>query len=203
MVNKVENFVYASSSSVYGKNKKVPFSVDDRVDNPVSLYAATKRCNELVAYTYNHVYGLPTTGLRFFTVYGTWGRPDMALFLFTKAILAGEPITVYNYGRMQRDFTYVSDIVDGILAALKHPQPFGIYNLGNSQRVSLNKFIGHIEQKLGIKAKKKLIPMQMGDVPCTYADISSAQKDLHFSPKIGIKEGINDFIDWYRSYYKE
>jgi UDP-glucuronate 4-epimerase len=198
---KVENFVYASSSSVYGSNKKVPFSVRDRVDHPISLYAATKKANELVAHTYSHLYGLPCSGLRLFTVYGPWGRPDMALFIFTRAILNDQPIDVYNYGKMKRDFTYIDDIVKGVLASLDRPVPFAIYNLGNSRAVDLLYFIACIEKALGKEAEKKLLPMQPGDVAETYADISESQRELGFDPTTGIEEGIEHFIRWYLSFY--
>jgi UDP-glucuronate 4-epimerase len=197
----VENFVYASSSSVYGKNEKVPFSVRDRVDQPVSLYGATKRANELVAHTYSHLYGMPCSGLRLFTVYGPWGRPDMALFIFTRAILGGEPIEVYNYGKMKRDFTYIDDIVQGALASLDRPAACAIYNLGNSRAVDLLYFIECIEKAVGEKAEKKLLPMQAGDVVETYADIRESQRDLGFEPTTKIEEGIGYFVEWYRSYY--
>jgi UDP-glucuronate 4-epimerase len=199
--HKVENFVYASSSSVYGNNKKIPFSVKDRVDHPISLYAATKKANELTAHTYSHLYGLPCSGLRLFTVYGPWGRPDMALFIFTKAILSGKPIEVYNYGKMKRDFTYIDDIVRGVLASLDRPVSYGVYNLGNSSTVELEYFIECIETSLGTEAEKRLLPMQPGDVAETYADISESQQDLGFYPTTGIEEGIEHFIRWYRSYY--
>jgi UDP-glucuronate 4-epimerase len=199
--DKVENFVYASSSSVYGSNKKVPFSVHDPVDHPVSLYAATKKANELTAHTYSHLYGLPCTGLRLFTVYGPWGRPDMALFIFTKAILSGNPIEVYNYGKMKRDFTYIDDIVHGVLASMDRAVPYAIYNLGNSRTVDLLYFIECIEKALGRKAKKNMLPMQPGDVAETYADISESKRDLDFLPTTNIEEGIDHFIRWYRSYY--
>jgi UDP-glucuronate 4-epimerase len=197
----VENFVYASSSSVYGNNKKVPFSVQDRVDTPISLYAATKKANELVAHTYSHLYGLPCSGLRLFTVYGPWGRPDMALFIFTKAITKNQPIEVYNFGKMRRDFTYVDDIVQGVLASMDRPVPYAIYNLGNSRAVDLLYFIECIEKELGKKAEKKMLPMQPGDVVETYADISESEQDLEFQPTTKIEEGIASFINWYGSYY--
>ena len=197
----VENFVYASSSSVYGNNKKVPFSVQDRVDNPISLYAATKKANELVAHTYSHIYGLPCSGLRFFTVYGPWGRPDMALFIFTKAITRNQPIEVYNFGKMRRDFTYIDDIVQGVLASMDRPVPYALYNLGNSRAVDLLYFIECIEKELGKKAEKKMLPMQPGDVVETYADISESERDLGFQPTTRIEEGIASFISWYRSFY--
>ena len=199
--DRVENFVYASSSSVYGSNKKVPFSVHDPVDHPVSLYAATKKANELTAHTYSHLYGLPCTGLRLFTVYGPWGRPDMALFIFTKAILSGNPIEVYNYGKMKRDFTYIDDIVSGVLASMDHAVPYAIYNLGNSRTVDLLYFIECIEKALGRKAQKNMLPMQPGDVAETYADISESKRDLEYLPTTKIEEGIEHFIHWYRSYY--
>jgi UDP-glucuronate 4-epimerase len=201
--HKVRNFVYASSSSVYGKNEKVPFSVRDNVDHPISLYAATKKANELVAHTYSHLFGLPCTGLRFFTVYGPWGRPDMALFLFTRAILRGEPIKVYNHGRMRRDFTYIDDIVQGVLASLGRPVPYAIYNLGNSRAEDLLDFIACIEKTLGKRAEKLLLPLQPGDVVETCADISESTRDLGFQPTTRIEEGIERFIAWYRSYYGE
>jgi UDP-glucuronate 4-epimerase len=199
--HQVENFVYASSSSVYGNNKKVPFSVQDRVDTPISLYAATKKANELVAHTYSHLYGLPCSGLRLFTVYGPWGRPDMALFIFTKAITKNQPIEVYNFGKMRRDFTYVDDIVQGVLASMDRPVPYAIYNLGNSRAVDLLYFIECIEKELGKKAEKKMLPMQPGDVVETYADISESEQDLEFQPTTKIEEGIASFINWYGSYY--
>ena len=201
--HKVENFVYASSSSVYGSNKKVPFSVQDRVDNPISLYAATKKANELVAHTYSHLYSLPCSGLRLFTVYGPWGRPDMALFIFTKAITKKQPIEVYNFGKMRRDFTYIDDIVQGVLASMDRPVPYAIYNLGNSRAVDLLYFIECIEKELGKKAEKKMLPMQPGDVVETYADISESERDLGFQPATRIEEGIASFINWYKSYYGE
>lgn len=199
--HQVENFVYASSSSVYGNNKKVPFSVQDRVDNPISLYAATKKANELVAHTYSHLYSLPCSGLRFFTVYGPWGRPDMALFIFTKAITENQPIEVYNFGKMRRDFTYIDDIVQGVLASMDRPVSYAIYNLGNSRAVDLLYFIECIEKELGKKAEKKMLPMQPGDVVETYADISESERDLGFQPTTRIEEGIASFISWYRSFY--
>ncbi|MCP4665467.1 MAG: NAD-dependent epimerase [Deltaproteobacteria bacterium] len=196
-----ENFVYASSSSVYGNNKKVPFSVDDRVDTPVSLYAATKKANELMAHAYSHLYDIPCTGLRFFTVYGPWGRPDMALFLFTEAILKKRPIQVYNYGKMKRDFTYIDDVVDGTIKALESPVPFEIFNLGNSNMVGLLDFIGLLEEELGQVAEKKMMPIQPGDVPETSADIEKSEQLLGFKPKTPLKEGIRKFVAWYREYY--
>ena len=200
--HRVSNFVYASSSSVYGKNKKLPFSVEDRVDHPISLYAATKKANELFAHSYSHLYGLPTTGLRFFTVYGPWGRPDMALFLFTKAILAGEPINVFNHGKMKRDFTYIDDIVKGVLACLDHPQPYEVLNIGNHRSEDLEHFIDVIETCLGKQAKRHYLPMQAGDVAETYADIDRIQELYGFEPTVSIAEGIPRFIEWYREYYQ-
>ncbi len=208
----VQHFVYASSSSVYGANTKIPFAVGDRVDHPVSLYAATKKANELMAYTYSHLYQIPTTGLRFFTVYGPWGRPDMAYFSFTKSILSGKPIKVFNYGKMRRDFTYIDDIIEGIirvtykipqsnLIAEKKSAPYKIYNIGNNQPVNLVDFIETLEKHLGIKAQKELLPMQPGDVPETYADIEDLMKDTGFKPKVSLDVGLKHFVDWYRSYY--
>jgi UDP-glucuronate 4-epimerase len=199
--NTVPSFVYASSSSVYGGNKKVPFSVTDPVDSPISLYAATKKYNELMAHTYHHLYGINCTGLRFFTVYGPWGRPDMALFKFTKAILADTPIDVFNYGRMKRDFTYVTDIVAGIVAALEKSYPYEIFNLGNSVTVELSYFIEVIEKILGKEAQKNLLPLQAGDVPETFADIELSRKKLGFDPKVKVEDGIKNFINWYTDYY--
>jgi UDP-glucuronate 4-epimerase len=199
----VKNFVYASSSSVYGDNKKVPFSVDDRVDTPVSLYAATKKANELIAHAYSHLYQIPCTGLRFFTVYGPWGRPDMALFLFTDAILKKRPINVYNYGNMKRDFTYIDDIVDGTIAALKRAVPYEIFNLGNSQTVELLDFIRILEEVLGQEAQKNMMPIQPGDVPETAADIRKSRELLGFDPKTPLEKGIRRFVRWYREYYNQ
>jgi UDP-glucuronate 4-epimerase len=198
----VNSFIYASSSSVYGGNKKVPFSVEDNVDKPISLYAATKRYNELIAHTYHHLYGMNCTGLRFFTVYGPWGRPDMALFKFTKAILQGKPIDIYNNGNMKRDFTYITDIISGVLSALDKNYSHEIFNLGNSKTVELNHFIEVIEKNLGKKAQRNNMPLQPGDVPETYADISYSRKKLGFEPKVDIEEGIKNFISWYKDYYK-
>ena len=198
----VNNFVYASSSSVYGDNPKIPFSVDDRVDKPVSLYGATKKANELMAYAYSHLFGIPCTGLRFFTVYGPWGRPDMALFLFTDAILNDRPINVYNYGRMKRDFTYVDDVVEGTIAALEKPFAYEVFNLGNSDPIELMDFIGIIEEELGREAQKNMMPLQPGDVLETSADIGKSKDMLGFSPKTPIREGIKRFLTWYREYYK-
>lgn len=199
---KLRNFVYASSSSVYGDNKKVPFGVEDRVDTPISLYAATKRANELIAHAYSHLYQIPCTGLRYFTVYGPWGRPDMALFLFTDAILEGRPINVYNYGQMKRDFTYIDDIVEGTIAALERAAPYEIFNLGNSEPVHLLEFIRLLEGELGQEAEKNMMPMQPGDVLETAADIQRSRELLGFDPKTPLKEGIRRFVAWYREYYK-
>lgn len=217
---KVQHLVYASSSSVYGGNTKMPFSEHDSVDHPVSLYAATKKANELMAHTYSHLYGLPTTGLRFFTVYGPWGRPDMALFLFTKAILDGRPIDVFNYGKMQRDFTFVDDIVEGVIrvtdrtaipspiydAAAPDPAtsnaPFRVFNIGNNNPVPLLDFIGCIEDALGKKAEKNLLPLQDGDVPATYANTDALNEWVGFVPGTSIEQGIGRFVAWYRDYYK-
>lgn len=214
------HFIYASSSSVYGANVKMPFSVQDAVDHPVSLYAATKKANELMAHTYSHLYGLPTTGLRFFTVYGPWGRPDMAYFSFTKAIMEGKPIQVFNEGQMLRDFTYIDDIVEGIVRLLDRPPvrnedwdrvhpdpstsyaPYKIFNIGNNSPVQLMEFIQTIEACLGKKAVIEFKPMQPGDVLATYADIDELAKDVGFSPKTSIKTGIKAFTDWYSNYYK-
>ena len=216
---KTPHLTYASSSSVYGGGTKMPFCTSDCVDHPLSLYAATKKSNELMAHTYSHLYGLPTTGLRFFTVYGPWGRPDMALFLFTKAILEGRPIDVFNEGRMQRDFTYIDDIVEGIdrtsekIAApdpnwnssAPNPStsaaPYRIYNIGNNDPVELSTFIETIEQALGIKAKRNLMPMQAGDVPATFADITALENAVGFRPSTSINVGIQKFVQWYRDYY--
>lgn len=216
----VRHLVYASSSSVYGSNTRMPFSVHDSVDHPVSLYAASKKANELMAHTYSHLYRLPTTGLRFFTVYGPWGRPDMALFAFTRAILEDRPIDVYAGGAMQRDFTYVDDIVEGVIRVLDMPAapapgwsgdrpdpgtssaPYRVYNIGASQPVELMRFISALEERLGKQARKNLLPMQPGDVPATYADVSDLERDTGFRPSISIEEGIRRFVEWYRSYYK-
>jgi UDP-glucuronate 4-epimerase len=198
----LKGIVYASSSSVYGANTKQPFSVEDRVDRPVSLYAATKRSCELVAEAYNHLYRLPATGLRFFTVYGPWGRPDMAAYLFTRAILVGEPIKVFNEGRMARDFTYIDDIVAGTLAAHDRlAEGHRIYNLGNHRPEKLLDFIAVIERLLGREAKKELLPMQPGDVPESYADIEASRRDLGFEPKTTIETGLGRFVDWYKEYH--
>lgn len=218
--NAVKHLVYASSSSVYGANTAMPFSIHHNVDHPVSLYAATKKANELMAHTYASLYGIPTTGLRFFTVYGPWGRPDMALFLFTRAILEGKAIDVFNYGKMQRDFTFVDDIVEGIVRVLEkvpagnpawsgeRPDPgtsyapYKIYNIGNNSPVELVRFIEVLEKTLGIEAKKNLLPIQPGDVPATYADVDDLMHDVGFKPATSIEEGIARFVKWYRSYYK-
>ncbi|RPH81650.1 MAG: NAD-dependent epimerase [Nitrospiraceae bacterium] len=218
---KVEHLVYASSSSVYGGNTQMPFSVHDNVDHPVSLYAASKKANELMAHCYAHLYRIPCTGLRFFTVYGPWGRPDMALFIFTKAILEGKPIEVYNHGKMRRDFTYIDDIVEGVIRTLDHPAtpdqawsgdrpdpgtssaPARIYNIGNHQPVELLRFIEVLEQALGKKAMKKLLPIQPGDVPATYANVEDLERDVGFVPATPIEEGIARFVQWYREFYKK
>ena len=216
----VKHLVYASTSSVYGANTNMPFSVHHNVDHPVSLYAATKKANELMAHTYSHLYGLPTTGLRFFTVYGPWGRPDMALFKFTKNILEGKPIDVYNHGQHKRDFTYIDDIVEGVMRTLdKVPvpnpdwsgdapdaassqAPYRLYNIGNNQPVELMRYIEVIEQCLGKKAEKNMLPLQQGDVPATYADIDALMNDVGFKPDTSIESGIARFVAWYREYYK-
>jgi UDP-glucuronate 4-epimerase len=201
----LRNFVYASSSSVYGGNRKQPFSVDDPVDRPVSLYAATKRSCELVTECYNHLYGLPAVGLRYFTVYGPWGRPDMAAYLFADAITAGRPIRVFNHGHMARDFTFIDDVVTGTVAALDHPPKVDpthrIYNLGNHRPEPLLKFIEVLEKALGRKARKEMLPLQPGDVPESYADIDSAREELGFEPKIPIEVGIPRFVAWYNEYH--
>ena len=208
--NGVEHFVYASSSSVYGANTRMPFSVHDNVDHPVSLYAASKKANELMAHTYSHLYGLPTTGLRFFTVYGPWGRPDMAPMLFTRAILAGEPIKVFNRGRMRRDFTYVDDIVEGVVRVLDRPPgphpatgaPYAVYNIGNHEAVELDEFIATLERLLGRTAKRDLQPMQPGDVPATYASIERLRALTGFAPRTPLAEGLARFVAWYRDYHR-
>ncbi len=215
----VKHLVFASSSSVYGANTKMPFSVHHNVDHPVSLYAATKKANELMAHTYSSLYKIPSTGLRFFTVYGPWGRPDMALFLFTKAILEGKPIDVFNYGKMQRDFTYIDDIIEGVVRVIdrvpepnpgwdgKAPDsatsyaPYKLYNIGNNNPVELIRFIEVLEDSLGKKAKKNLLPIQPGDVPATYADVDDLIKDLGFKPATTIEAGISRFVEWYKGYY--
>lgn len=199
----VENFLYASSSSVYGKNKKLPFSTDDNVDLPISLYAATKKANELIAHTYSHIYNLPTSGFRFFTVYGPYGRPDMALYIFTKKIMAGEIIDVYNFGKMKRDFTYVDDIVAGLTSSLDKAFKYEVFNLGNHRSENLMDFIHIIEKKLDKKAKINLMEIQPGDVPETYADIKNSSDKLGYFPTTNIEDGINKFIDWYKEYNQQ
>jgi UDP-glucuronate 4-epimerase len=196
----IKDFIFASSSSVYGGNDKIPFSEDDKVDNPISLYAATKKSNELYAHVYHHLYGINCIGLRFFTVYGPWGRPDMGCFKFVKNIIEGNPIEVYNQGNMKRDFTYVGDIVKGILSALDKSLGYEIINLGNNTPIELNKFIGVIEDIVGKKAKKKLMGMQPGDVPVTYANIDKAKKLLGYKPLINVEEGLKNFVEWYKKY---
>jgi UDP-glucuronate 4-epimerase len=214
-----EHLVYASSSSVYGANTTMPFSVHDNVDHPLSLYAASKKANELMAHTYSHLYGLATTGLRFFTVYGPWGRPDMALFKFTRAILAGEPIDVFNYGKHRRDFTYIDDIVEGVLRVLdrvpepnpawtgENPDPatssapYRLYNIGNHHPVELMDYIGTLERCLGREAEKNMLPLQAGDVPDTYADVENLVRDTGYKPDTSVEIGVSRFVDWYRSYY--
>lgn len=198
--NQVSNFVYASSSSVYGSNTKLPFSETDPVETPISLYAATKRSNELVAHSYSHLYNIPCSGLRFFTVYGPWGRPDMALFIFTKSIIEGTPIQIYNEGKMLRNFTYIDDIVDGVIRVLNTPKKYEIYNIGNSKAEKLLDFIDEIEKNIGKKAVREYCPMQPGDVVATMADINKI-RGLGYQPKTDIKEGIANFIKWYNSYY--
>jgi UDP-glucuronate 4-epimerase len=218
--NKVKHLVFASSSSVYGINSKIPFSVSDNVDHPVSLYAASKRANELMAHTYAHLYGLPCTGLRFFTVYGPWGRPDMAYFSFTKDIMEGKPIDVFNFGKMKRDFTYIDDIVEGIVRVMdKIPQsnpdwdktnpdpgssyaPYKLYNIGNNNPVELIRFVEVLEANLGKKAQKNMLPMQLGDVPVTYANVDDLMNDVGFKPSTPLEQGLKQFIEWYRKYYK-
>ena len=198
---RVQNLVYASSSSVYGNNTKSPYSVEDRVDHPISLYAATKKANELMAHAYSHLFEIPCTGLRYFTVYGPWGRPDMALFLFTDAILNKRPITVYNYGKMRRDFTYIDDIVNGTIRAIERPASYDLFNLGNSDSVGLMDFIRVIEEELGQEADKEMMPLQPGDVPETVADIKRSRECLGFNPRTPLREGIRAFLTWYREYY--
>lgn len=216
--NKVAHLVYASSSSVYGSNTKMPFSIHDNVDHPLSLYAASKKANELMAHTYSHLYDLPTTGLRFFTVYGPWGRPDMALFKFTKAILAGEKIQVFNYGKHRRDFTYIDDIVEGVIRVLDKPaqsnadwngknpdsgtssSPWSIYNIGNNSPVDLMEYIEAIEDALGIKAEKEFLPLQLGDVPDTYADVEDLVREFDYKPSMSVKLGVKNFVGWYKEY---
>ncbi len=233
--NSIKHLVYASSSSVYGSNTKMPLSTDDKTDHPVSLYAATKKSNELMAYTYSYLFELPATGLRFFTVYGPWGRPDMALFLFTRAILEGKPIRIFNFGNMVRDFTYVDNIIEGVIRVIDHPPltpftlcgtpsqvphspllqttpspdpriprtvPYKIYNIGNSSPVALTEFIDVIERKLNRKAVREYLPMQPGDVPYTEADVTGLAEDLGYRPDTPVEQGISQFIDWYKAYYK-
>ena len=218
--NNIKGLAYASSSSVYGLNESQPFSTGSNVDHPMSLYAASKKSNELMAHTYSHLYNIPTTGLRFFTVYGPWGRPDMALYLFTKAIIEGKPIDVFNYGNMQRDFTYIDDIVEGIIRVndsppkgnpdwdgknpdpSTSPAPYKIYNIGNNNPVKLMDFIEALEKKIGKIAKKNMLPIQAGDVPSTYADVSDLIADLDYKPETTIEEGINNFVDWYVDFFK-
>ncbi|MGM0649606.1 MAG: NAD-dependent epimerase [Bacteroidota bacterium] len=197
----IKHLVYASSSSVYGNNTKMPLSTSDNVDHPISLYAATKKSNELMAHTYTHLYGFPSTGLRFFTVYGPWGRPDMALFLFTKAILENKPIHVFNKGNMVRDFTYVDDIVEGVTRVIDNPKGYKLYNIGNSSPVQLMEYIAAIEKTLGKTAKKEFLPMQPGDVPRTEADVTDLKKNLAYKPNTPVQTGINKFIEWYENYY--
>ncbi len=218
--NEIKAFSYASSSSVYGLNEEQPFSTKANVDHPISLYAASKKSNELMAHVYSHLYGIPTTGLRFFTVYGPWGRPDMALYLFTKAIIEDKPIDVFNYGNMQRDFTYIDDIVQGVIKVIDNPPkgdpswsgkqpdpssskaPYKIYNIGNNNPVKLMDFIEALEKKLGKKAKKNMLSLQPGDVPSTYADVSGLIEDFNYKPQTSIQEGINRFVDWYLEFFK-
>lgn len=218
--HRVQHLVYASSSSVYGANESMPFSVHDNVDHPLSLYAASKKANELMAHTYSHLYGLPTTGLRFFTVYGPWGRPDMALFLFTKAILEGKPIDVFNHGKMKRDFTYIDDVVEGVVRTLDHTAksnldwdgkvpdpgtskaPWRVYNIGNASPVDLMDYIASLEDALGMKARMNMLPMQAGDVPATFADVDDLVKDVAYRPSTSIQQGVGNFVKWYREYYR-
>ncbi len=218
--NNVQHLVYASSSSVYGANESMPFSVHDNIDHPLSLYAASKKANELMAHTYSHLYQLPTTGLRFFTVYGPWGRPDMALFLFTRAIIEDRPIDVFNYGKHRRDFTYIDDIVEGVVRSMDHtatanPQwsgekpdpgtsraPWRVYNIGNNNPVELMDYISAIEDALGKKAEKNLLPLQPGDVPDTYADVAALVDDVGYRPNTDVRVGVKRFIDWYKAYYR-
>ena len=217
--NGVDHLVYASSSSVYGANTTLPFSVHHNVDHPLSLYAASKKCNELVAHTYSHLYNLPTTGLRFFTVYGPWGRPDMALFKFTKAIIAGEKISVFNFGKHRRDFTYVDDIVEGVIRVLDHPAqpnqvwsgaepdpgtsmaPWRVYNIGNSSPVELMDYIFAIEKAIGKTAEMEMLPLQPGDVPDTYADVTDLVEQFHYKPSTPVDQGVASFVAWFRNYY--
>lgn len=219
-LNKVEHLLYASSSSVYGLNRKLPFATEDSVDHPVSLYAATKKANELMSHSYSHLYGLPTTGLRFFTVYGPWGRPDMALFKFTKAILAGESIDVYNHGEMHRDFTYIDDITEAIVrlqavipqadpswtveqgSPATSSAPYHVYNIGNNSPVKLMEYITALEQALGVTARKNMLPMQPGDVMDTSADTAELYRDIGFKPETSVEEGVKRFVDWYKAFYQ-
>jgi UDP-glucuronate 4-epimerase len=219
-LNKIKHLVFASSSSIYGMNGNIPFSVSDNVDHPVSLYAASKKANELMAHAYAHLYGLPCTGLRFFTVYGPWGRPDMAYYSFTQAIMEGKPIDVFNFGNMKRDFTYIDDIIEGVVRVMqKIPQPnpdwdrknpdpgssyapYKLYNIGNNNPVELIKFIEILENNLGKKAQKNMLPMQPGDVPITYADVDDLINNVGFKPSTSLEEGIKKFVEWYRWYYK-
>ena len=218
--NGIKHLAYASSSSVYGDNETLPFSTSDNVDHPISLYAASKKSNELMAHVYSHLFGIPTTGLRFFTVYGPWGRPDMALFIFTKAIIEGRAIDVFNYGEMQRDFTYIDDIVEGVVRVIDNPPvenkdwnsknpdpstsraPYKVYNIGNNAPVRLMSFIEAIEKKLGKVAEKNMLPLQAGDVPATYADVTDLVNDLGYKPDTPIEKGVESFINWYLDYYK-
>ncbi len=218
--SKVGHLVYASSSSVYGANTRMPFSIHDNVDHPISLYAATKKANELMAHSYSHLYRLPTTGLRFFTVYGPWGRPDMAMYLFAEAILAGRPIEVYNHGRMKRDFTYIDDIVEAVVRTADRPAeanpgwsgsepdpatsaaPYRLYNIGNNNPVELMYLVETLEKCLGVEAKKNLVPIQPGDVPATYADVDDLVRDIGFKPRTTIEDGVARFVTWYRQYHK-
>jgi len=216
----VEHLVYASSSSVYGSNTSMPFSIHDNVNHPLSLYAATKKANELMAHTYSHLYSLPSTGLRFFTVYGPWGRPDMALFLFTKSMLKGDPINVFNYGNHRRDFTYIDDIVEGVVKVIdkiatpndkwnsNNPDsgtssaPWRLYNIGNNNPVQLMEYINALENSLGLKAEMNLLPLQDGDVPDTYADVDDLVKDFNYKPSMSVQEGVKNFVEWYKNFYK-
>ncbi|MCC3416964.1 MAG: NAD-dependent epimerase [Microcoleus sp. PH2017_29_MFU_D_A] len=209
--SKIKHLVFASSSSVYGNNTKIPFAVSDNVDHPISLYAATKKANELMAHSYSHLYNLPMTGLRFFTVYGAWGRPDMAYFKFVKAIAENKPIDVYNFGKMQRDFTYIDDVIEGVVRVMEKPPqsnsetsstvPYKIYNIGNNSPVELLAFIEVVETAMGKKAVKNLLPMQPGDVPSTYADVDDLMADVGFKPSTPIEQGIHQFVEWYLDYY--
>ena len=219
--HQIKHFVFASSSSVYGLNTQMPFSVHHNVDHPISLYAATKKANELMAHTYAHLYNLPTTGLRFFTVYGPWGRPDMALFKFTKAILENKPIDVYNHGKMRRDFTYIDDIVEGVVRVIDKistpnpkwssdapdpctsPAPYQLYNIGNNNPIELMHYIETLEKALGKTAQKNMLPMQAGDVAATYADVEDLERDIDFKPQTTVEEGIGRFVEWYKQYYSK